>query len=320
MQNRFRVALLVAVVAAIPTAGLGRDGGPIVGMDLGVMVPDDQLDEYVKPGGVASPFFGYMFNDYVGLMGQLQVWGAPTRDTGPFDGDKETYALGGLAGPRIALPVGPVELYGTMQGGVATALSDAALTDTSAAISGGGGINVRVSEHWMLGAFARWNRYYQRVHGDGDAKFVTTGLGITYDFRHEEPPPPRPMERAEAPASPPPPATQKRIVLRGVNFDFDKATIRADARPVLDEAIRILRQEGGVVVVAEGHTDAIGSTDYNQTLSEHRAEAVRRYLVNGGIEAGRIRTEGYGESRPVASNDTADGRAQNRRVELRVQP
>jgi outer membrane protein OmpA-like peptidoglycan-associated protein len=207
-----------------------------------------------------------------------------------------------------------------MQGGVATALSDAALTDTSAAISGGGGLNVRVSEHWMLGAFARWNRYYQRVHGDGDAKFVTTGLGITYDFRHEEPPPPRPMERAEAPASPPPPATQKRIVLRGVNFDFDKATIRADARPVLDEAIRILRQEGGVVVVAEGHTDAIGSTDYNQTLSEHRAEAVRRYLVNGGIEAGRIRTEGYGESRPVASNDTADGRAQNRRVELRVQP
>jgi outer membrane protein OmpA-like peptidoglycan-associated protein len=108
--------------------------------------------------------------------------------------------------------------------------------------------------------------------------------------------------------------------LRGVHFDFDKATIRADARPVLDEAIRILREEGGVAVVSEGHTDAIGSTEYNQKLSERRADAVRRYLVNGGIDPTRIQTEGYGESQPVASNDTTEGRAQNRRVELRVVP
>jgi OOP family OmpA-OmpF porin len=75
-----------------------------------------------------------------------------------------------------------------------------------------------------------------------------------------------------------------------------------------------------VAVIAEGHTDSIGSDAYNQKLSEQRAESVRRYLVNGGIEAGRISTEGFGESRPVASNQTADGRAQNRRVELRVLP
>jgi outer membrane protein OmpA-like peptidoglycan-associated protein len=105
-----------------------------------------------------------------------------------------------------------------------------------------------------------------------------------------------------------------------VNFDFDKATIRPDARPVLDEAVRILTQEGTVAVVAEGHTDAIGSDAYNQALSERRADAVRRYLVNGGVEPGRIQTEGFGESRPVASNETDDGRAQNRRTELRVLP
>jgi outer membrane protein OmpA-like peptidoglycan-associated protein len=72
--------------------------------------------------------------------------------------------------------------------------------------------------------------------------------------------------------------------------------------------------------VAEGHTDAIGSDAYNQSLSERRAEAVRRYLINGGITPERIRTEGFGESRPVASNETDEGRAQNRRVELRVLP
>jgi outer membrane protein OmpA-like peptidoglycan-associated protein len=73
-------------------------------------------------------------------------------------------------------------------------------------------------------------------------------------------------------------------------------------------------------VIAEGHTDTVGSAEYNQKLSERRADAVRRYLINGGIMPERIRTEGFGESKPVASNDTDEGRAQNRRVELRVLP
>jgi outer membrane protein OmpA-like peptidoglycan-associated protein len=320
MRNRLRFLLLLTVVI-VPAISFAQDGRPIAGVDVGVMVPLDPLDDFVDPGGVLSPFAGYMFNDYIGLMGQLQVWGAKSKETGSSNDDNTTYALGGLAGPRVALPLGPVELYGTAQGGIATSLADEALTDTSPALSAGGGVNVHLTENWMLGGFARWNRYYQRVHGVGDAQFVTTGIGVTYDFRHEPPPPPPPppVQRAEAPPPPPPP-TQKRIVLRGVNFDFDKSTIRADARPVLDEAIRILRQENTVAVIAEGHTDAIGSDAYNQKLSEQRAESVRRYLVNGGIEAGRISTEGFGESRPVASNQTADGRAQNRRVELRVLP
>jgi outer membrane protein OmpA-like peptidoglycan-associated protein len=320
MQDRLRF-ILVLIVLAAPAISFAGDGRPIAGVDIGVMVPLDPLDDFVEPGGVLSPFAGYMFNDYIGLMGQLQVWGGKSKETGPSNDDNTTYALGGLAGPRVALPLGPVELYGTAQGGIATSLADEALTDTSAAVSAGGGVNARLTENWMLGAFARWNRYYQRVHGVGDAQFVTTGIGVTYDFRHEPPPPPppAPVQRAEAPPPPPPP-TQKRIVLRGVHFDFDKATIRTDARPVLDEAIRILREQSTVVVIAEGHTDSTGSDAYNQRLSERRADAVRRYLVNGGIGAERIRTEGFGESRPVASNETVDGRAQNRRVELRVLP
>ncbi len=110
----------------------------------------------------------------------------------------------------------------------------------------------------------------------------------------------------------------RRIVLRGVNFDFDKATIRPDGKPVLDEAVRTLQEESDVRVSVEGHTDSVGSDAYNMRLSKERAEAVADYLTAGGIAHGRISTIGFGESKPVASNETEDGRAQNRRVEFRV--
>jgi len=72
------------------------------------------------------------------------------------------------------------------------------------------------------------------------------------------------------------------------------------------------------VVIAVGHTDARGSDSYNQRLSERRAEAVKAYMLNQGIPAERVRTEGRGETQPVASNDTDEGRAKNRRVEVTV--
>jgi outer membrane protein OmpA-like peptidoglycan-associated protein len=134
----------------------------------------------------------------------------------------------------------------------------------------------------------------------------------------EEPPPPPPPPPTPEPT--PLPLVKRRIVLRGVNFDFDRADIRPDSRPILDQAVAILHENPGVLVVAEGHTDALGSEEYNEALSIRRAEAVFRYLVNRGIAPERLRVEGFGESRPVATNDTEVGRAQNRRVELRVLP
>jgi OOP family OmpA-OmpF porin len=110
----------------------------------------------------------------------------------------------------------------------------------------------------------------------------------------------------------------RKLVLRGVNFDFDKSDIRSDGRPVLDEAIRVLQAEPGVTVTVEGHTDSMGTDAYNQALSERRARAVASYLKAGGISGKRLSTVGYGESKPVASNATDDGRAQNRRVEFRI--
>ncbi len=101
---------------------------------------------------------------------------------------------------------------------------------------------------------------------------------------------------------------------RGVLFDFDKSTIKAGYENVFDNAIKVLRLNPSLTVEIQGHTDSKGSDAYNQGLSERRAASVKRLLVNNGISSGRLTTRGFGESRPVASNDTEAGRAHNRRV------
>ena len=137
-------------------------------------------------------------------------------------------------------------------------------------------------------------------------------------FLDPEPQTPTPTPPAPEP-TPTPQVVRQRIVLRGVTFDFNKSVIRADSRPVLDEAVQALQSNRSVHIVIEGHTDAIGSEEYNQGLSVDRAEAVYRYLVNAGVDPERLRTVGYGKTRPVADNATESGRAQNRRVELRTE-
>ncbi len=126
------------------------------------------------------------------------------------------------------------------------------------------------------------------------------------------PPPP--------PPPPPPPAKifipPKRIVLRGVHFDFNKYDIRADSEPILDEAGRILKDNPDLVIHVDGYCDIIGSEEYNQRLSERRADAVAHYLEAHGISRSRLITRGFGKTNFIASNDTDEGRAQNRRVEL----
>ena len=129
---------------------------------------------------------------------------------------------------------------------------------------------------------------------------------------------PTPTPAPLPPVPTPTPPVRKRIVLRGVRFDFDKSAIRPDSRPVLDEAVDVLRENPNVRIAVEGNTDNVGSDLYNEKLSVRRAEAVFRYLVNHGIAPERMEVIGYGESRPVASNDTEAGRAENRRVELHV--
>ncbi len=107
-----------------------------------------------------------------------------------------------------------------------------------------------------------------------------------------------------------------RIVLRGINFNFDSSEIRGEDAVILDAAIEQLAACPDFPFSVEGYTDSIGAEDYNLGLSNRRADAVRDYLVNGGVEESRLETLGRGEADPLGDNATREGRAQNRRVTL----
>lgn len=103
-----------------------------------------------------------------------------------------------------------------------------------------------------------------------------------------------------------------------VLFDTDSSTINRTSFAELDRMITFLRETApSATGVIEGHTDTVGAEAYNQQLSERRAQAVLKYLVDGGVPASRLRAQGFGETQPVADNATPEGRAQNRRVVLR---
>lgn len=110
-------------------------------------------------------------------------------------------------------------------------------------------------------------------------------------------------------------ANNGRVVLRGILFDTGKDVIKPESIPVLEELAEAIRKAGGRYLI-EGHTDNRGGEAFNQTLSEKRAESVKRWLVEHGIDAAALSTEGHGMSRPAMPNDTDAGRAANRRVEV----
>ncbi len=106
------------------------------------------------------------------------------------------------------------------------------------------------------------------------------------------------------------------VQLQGVEFEFDRDEILKVSQQVLDEAVDHLKGCSDVSITIVGHTDGVGSAEYNQDLSERRAESTARYFIGAGIAAERLGTAGQGEGSPIAPNDSSEGRAQNRRVEL----
>lgn len=111
-------------------------------------------------------------------------------------------------------------------------------------------------------------------------------------------------------------AQNGRVSLYGILFDFDKATIKPESQPTLDEIVRLLKSATELKLVVAGHTDAKGGFDYNIDLSKRRAEAVVAAIAKAGIAMARLKPFGVGMAAPVASNDSEAGRAKNRRVEL----
>ena len=110
---------------------------------------------------------------------------------------------------------------------------------------------------------------------------------------------------------------KRTLVLEGVQFEFKSAKLTSDSYAVLDRVVLGLQDWPEIRVEVAGHTDSKGSNEYNLDLSDRRAKAVRDYLVSRGIDRSRLEAKGYGESEPIASNDTDAGRTKNRRVELK---
>lgn len=127
------------------------------------------------------------------------------------------------------------------------------------------------------------------------------------------PPPPAP-----APARAPVPTSEKVTFAADAFFDFDKAILKPEAKVKLDDMTSKLKDVNLEVIVAVGHTDSVGTDEYNQKLSVRRSDAVKAYIISRGIDAKRVFSEGKGEKQPVADNTTKDGRAKNRRVEIEV--
>ncbi len=131
-------------------------------------------------------------------------------------------------------------------------------------------------------------------------------------------PAPAPKAAAAPAPAPAPVAAAKVTYAADAFFDFDKAVLKPAGKAKLDDLVAKVKDINLEVIIAVGHTDAVGTDGYNQKLSVRRSEAVKAYLVSKGIEKNRVYTEGKGEKQPVADNKTADGRSKNRRVEVEV--
>ena len=163
--------------------------------------------------------------------------------------------------------------------------------------------------------------------------------GLAYLLTPEPPPPPPPPAAATTAttattsatataktkagatatsATPPAPKVERTIILDDVLFDFDKSTIKPEAAQILDRLVAFMNENKDKKAALAGFTDNIGTEAYNLKLSDRRWMSVRDYVVKKGVDGGRVSGQGFGESKPIADNKTAEGRAKNRRVEIKV--
>lgn len=315
-----RVLCWVGITILVSCTGASGQwsGAPIVGADLGVAIPVSKYKRTADLGGMIGPFGGYQIG--YGNFAFTPLGQVFHASFGADDDNDPTGVTGIGGGARFSLLDGNAEAYfqATMS---YYRIHDNPVRENDGegfAVMGGFNYDFSFLPRGMgLGVFVRRDEadIDAAVDTDDNMQYLVIGASLRYRFLPEPAAAPAPVVAA---APPPAIPTSKKIVLRGVNFDFDKSNLRSDAIPILDEAARTLTAESTVQVSVEGHTDSRGTDAYNEALSLRRANTVRKYLADHGVADSRLTVVGHGESKPVASNDTDDGRAQNRRVELLV--
>ncbi len=205
----------------------------------------------------------------------------------------------------------------------------------------GGGVKYWVTDNFALKAEVR---HAMKFHGGDNNMFYSLGFVIPFDAKTA--PVVAKAEPKPAPVATPAPVAPKdsdgdgvyddkdkcpntpkgtvvdvdgctKIIRLHVKFDFDKSVVKPEFMPEIQKVADFMKQNPGYSVVLEGHTDSKGSDAYNQKLSDNRAKAVAKALSSLGVAAAKVTTEAYGESKPVATNDTEAGRAENRRVDAK---
>jgi outer membrane protein OmpA-like peptidoglycan-associated protein len=178
------------------------------------------------------------------------------------------------------------------------------------------------------------------IHNSFTANIVRVGINYKFGSRPyvapavaaapyvaPAPPPPAPVVVPAPPPCTPPPGfkvdancriIEQSVIVRAVDFEFNSTRLTAPAQETLDQVAGALQSQPELLVEIQGHTDSIGTDAYNLNLSKRRAESVKSYLVSKGLAASSLTAQGYGKAKPIASNATAEGRAQNRRVEFEV--
>lgn len=280
---------------------------------------------------------GYFFTKYIGVEGfahwvPTAIIGDPTlsygRDQGlsviPGTKDKINVFGYGVEGIFNILPDGVLVPF--LAAGVGGIHYTDATDDTTDgrynkfAMDYGAGLKWFITENIALRGDVR---HIIPINGHQNNLLATVGLTLAFGGEKKvvEPLPEPVPEPVVAPPPPPPPAPAPEIIEKGkttlkVLFDFDKSIIKKGSFGDVDNLVGVMKNYPDLNVAIEGHTDYIGTNAYNQKLSQRRADAVKKYMVEkGGIDAKRLKAIGYGEEKPIADNKTKEGRAQNRRVE-----
>jgi len=263
---------------------------------------------------------GYNFTKYFGLEGYAHY--VPTDiENSSTNVDYLGYGLEGLFHfmpdskfvPFFAIGVGGVH-YSKATEDTTDGKRDKITADY------GVGVKYFVTENVALRADVRHVIPFDGVNND---LLYTVGLSFSFGGAKKvveaKPEPPAPVE--EVKPAPVVEEAKPEIIEKGrttlnVEFDFDKATIKKGYYKDIDDLVTVMKQYPDVNIEIDGHTDSIGTAAYNKKLSQKRAEAIKKYMVEkGGIAADRLTAKGYGEEKPIASNKTKEGRQKNRRVE-----